>query len=48
MTGIPERTNHGFSRRTFVIHCYRTGMPEVAIMRLSRHKSIAGLRAYAG
>lgn len=48
MAGIKERTNHGFGRRTFVVDCYKTRMPDVAIQRLSRHKSIAGVHAYAG
>lgn len=33
-------------RRTFIKACYRAGMLEVAIMRLSRHTSVEGLHNY--
>lgn len=47
VAGVPERTNHAL-RRSCVTSCYAAGMPEIATMRLSRHTSSEGLRAYAG
>lgn len=44
LAGLEPRANHGM-RRTFIEACYRAGMPEVAIMRLTRHTAL-GLRSY--
>ncbi len=43
LAGLDVRTNH-VMRRPFIQSCYRAGMPEPAIMQLSRHTSVDGLR----